>query len=305
MPTDEEMDRELRLAAMGWLTQRTQDGLEAITTDELLDFTFRGERFRLMDAQRGIRKPRQLDSALSIRTVYSADKSKRPYEDEIGTDGTITYKWRGDDPDHPENRALREAMHQHQPLIWFFGVGVAAYKPIYPIVILREEPREHQFVMAPGGVAEILNSAEPIGENLKQYALTESKRRLHQPVFRATVMRAYETRCAVCSLRHGELLDAAHIVPDSEDSGIASVRNGLALCKIHHAAYDRHILGIRPDSYGIEIRKDLLDEIDGPMLRHGLQEHHGKKLMVVPRARAERPDHELLEISYQRFREAG
>nr|WP_053777169.1 HNH endonuclease [Gordonia sp. NB41Y] len=196
-------------------------------------------------------------------------------------------------------------MERRQPLIWFFGVGVAAYKPIFPIYILREEPEKHQFILAPESVADILSSDTPIDDNLKRYAKTESKRRLHQPVFRATVMRAYETRCAVCSLRHGELLDAAHIIPDAEEAGIASVRNGLALCKIHHAAFDKKILGIRPDNYVVEIRQDLLDEIDGPMLRHGLQDHHGRRLMVVPRARAERPDHDLLEISYRKFRTAG
>ena len=118
-------------------------------------------------------------------------------------------------------------------------------------------------------------------------------------------MRAYETQCAVCSLRHGELLDAAHIVPDAHEDGIAAVRNGLALCKIHHAAYDRRILGIRPGDYSVEIRRDLLEEVDGPMLLHGLQERHGKRLMVLPRKRRERPDSELLEISYREFLAAG
>src|SRR3712207_7569771 len=44
---------------------------------------------------------------------------------------------------------------------------------------------------------------------------TMTRRRLHQPVFASQVMVAYETRCAVCSLNHRELLDAAHIIPDS------------------------------------------------------------------------------------------
>jgi len=117
-------------------------------------------------------------------------------------------------------------------------------------------------------------------------------------------MRAYETRCAVCALRHGELLDAAHIVADSEEAGIPVVRNGLALCKIHHAAYDSGILGIRPDKV-VEIRTDLLSEIDGPMLQHGLKEQHGQPLMALPRIRKEQPDPLLLEMSYVRFRAAG
>ena len=89
-------------------------------------------------------------------------------------------------------------------------------------------------------------------------------------------MLAYNESCAVCSLHHRELLDAAHIIPDSDPlgRGVPVVANGLALCKIHHAAYDANILGIRPD-YVVEIHHRLLDEIDGPMLRHGLQKHHG------------------------------
>ncbi|WP_241249353.1 HNH endonuclease [Rhodococcus sp. X156] len=138
---------------------------------------------------------------------------------------------------------------------------------------------------------------------LRRYAVAETKRRLHQPVFRATVMRAYETRCAVCALRHGELLDAAHIVPDVEEQGLPVVTNGLALCKIHHAAYDTQILGIRPDNV-VEIRTDLLDEVDGPMLRHGLVERHGQPLMAVPTKRSEQPSQKLLAIRYERFRAA-
>ncbi|WP_307828666.1 HNH endonuclease [Antrihabitans sp. YC2-6] len=134
--------------------------------------------------------------------------------------------------------------------------------------------------------------------------MAEAKQRLHQPVFRATVIRAYGMRCAVCALGHGELLDAAHIVPDSHEAGIASVRNGLALCKIHHAAFDTHILGITPDLV-VEIRQDLLAEIDGSMLQHGLKERHGEMLMVPPGLRNEQPDRKLLEMTYQRFLSAG
>jgi len=75
-------------------------------------------------------------------------------------------------------------------------------------------------------------------------------------------------------------------------------------CKIHHAAYDSGILGIRPDKV-VEIRTDLLSEIDGPMLQHGLKERHGQPLMALPRIRKEQPDPLLLEVSYERFRAAG
>ncbi len=115
------------------------------------------------------------------------------------------------------------------------------------------------------------------------------------------MIRAYEKRCAVCALNHPELLDAAHIVPDSEDAGIAAVRNGLSLCKIHHAAFDQGFLGIRPDLV-VQIRTDLLEERDAPMLLHGLRGRHGQPLMSVPRSRIELPDPQLLRQSYERFR---
>ena len=71
--------------------------------EDVADFNIDGQRIALMDPQRGIRKPNQLDAALSIRTVFSIDPGRRPYDDERGSDGYLRYKWRGTDPRHPEN----------------------------------------------------------------------------------------------------------------------------------------------------------------------------------------------------------
>jgi putative restriction endonuclease len=57
------------------------------------------------------------------------------------------------------------------------------------------------------------------------------------------------------------------VVLPNQDSGPdrhPEVSNGLSLCKIHRAAFDRGIIGIRPD-YAIEVREDALKEVDGPM----------------------------------------
>jgi putative restriction endonuclease len=116
-------------------------------------------------------------------------------------------------------------------------------------------------------------------------------------------MVAYRNRCAICRLAHPELLDAAHILPDGHPRGDPIVPNGVALCKLHHAAFDRHILGIRPDCV-IEIRRDILEEVDGPMLRHGLQEVAGA-VLNVPRAEVSRPRPDLLEERYEMFRNVG
>jgi putative restriction endonuclease len=107
----------------------------------------------------------------------------------------------------------------------------------------------------------------------------------------------------VCRLRHVELLDAAHILPDSHPRGEPVVPNGLALCKLHHAAFDTNIMGVRPDLV-IEVRPEVLRETDGPMLRHGLQEVDGASLHA-PRRSDWRPGEEYLQERYEQFREAG
>ena len=76
---------------------------------------------------------------------------------------------------------------------------------------------------------------------------------MHQQSFRIRVIEAYRQCCAICRLKHQELLDAAHILPDKHPRGEPWVSNGLALCKLHHAAFDRHFLGITPD-YIIQVR---------------------------------------------------
>ena len=50
-----------------------------------------------------------------------------------------------------------------------------------------------------------------------------------------------------------------------------------------------------------EVRADVLEEVDGPMLRHGLQEIHGVTIHL-PRSAALRPSVDGLERRYERFR---
>ena len=85
--------------------------------------------------------------------------------------------------------------------------------------------------------------------------------------------------------------------------GAPTVTNGMSLCGLRHTAFDRHVLGIRPD-YHIELRQDILEEEDGPMLRHGLQGFQGKAILL-PRRKVERPKGEFLEERYEQFRKAG
>ncbi len=79
--------------------------------------------------------------------------------------------------------------------------------------------------------------------------------------------------------------------------------NGLALCQLHHRAFDRNLLGIRPDLV-VEGSRELMVEHDGPVLEHGLKGFDGARLRV-PRRTEQRPPAEYLEERYETFRLAG
>ena len=107
----------------------------------------------------------------------------------------------------------------------------------------------------------------------------------------------------MCHLKHSELLNAAHIISDSKPHGDPVVPNGIALYKIHHAVYDRNFMGIRPDCK-VVINSELLLEVDGPMLKYGLQEMHGSQI-ATPRHPKARPDPDRLEERFAEFLSAG
>ncbi len=285
---------------MTWLDQRRD---ELLTAAGLATFHFRGERVALMDRQRGIRKPAVLDAALSFRTTFTLPGKTPPYADQEGADGFLRYKYRGDDPQHPENVAMRRCYQDRLPVIWFVGIDRGRYLARFPVYILADEPEQLQFAVAVDPEQLYLPYGSNANEDSRKYVERITRLRLHQPVFRARVLHAYDGQCAICRLKHVELLDAAHILPDAHPLGKPVVPNGLALCKIHHAAYDQNIIGIRPDLV-VEVRRDILAEVDGPMLKHGLQEMAGTRL-TTPRTLSARPDKDNLEERYESFKAAS
>jgi putative restriction endonuclease len=118
------------------------------------------------------------------------------------------------------------------------------------------------------------------------------RQRLHHRGFRELVIRACRQCCAICRLRHDELLEAAHVLPDGHPLGEPVVPNGLALCTLHHAAFDRYLIGVTPD-LEVRVRLDVLEEIDGPALQHGFQGFQGSRIHV-PRAAHLRPNRDFL-----------
>jgi putative restriction endonuclease len=301
-----EHDRLVRLAAFQFLEEQSRIWGDVLPWRVLSEgLTFDGRRVPLV-SQQGIFKPAVLaDVPLSIRTTPIIQGRDRPYDDGMTPEGLLLYRYRGTDVAHRENAGLRRAMAEQIPLVHFQGITKGKYLASWPVYIVGDDPAALAFTVAlaePEALAPDLSLA--VAEDARRsYYRAVTKRRLHQAVFRERVLHAYAHSCGICRLRHTELLDAAHILPDSHPRGEPVVPNGLALCKLHHAAFDTNILGIRPDLV-IEVRNEVLLEHDGPMLRHGLQEVDGTSL-TAPRRTEWKPGIVYLEERYEQFRKAG
>ena len=64
----------------------------------------------------GIFKPRDFSLPISITTAPNS-----PYADSF-SGGLLSYKYRGQDPQHPDNLGLRKAMQHQTPLIYYYSV---------------------------------------------------------------------------------------------------------------------------------------------------------------------------------------
>ncbi|REL24508.1 HNH endonuclease [Rhodohalobacter sp. SW132] len=292
-------DLQIRNTAFNWLNQQIDIHGDVLSRDLLRrGFEFRGVRIPLVSPQ-GIFKPKEMDLPLTITT-----SPKGPYDDSFNYHDQLLYKYRGTDLNHRDNVGLREIMKQELPLIYFHGIIPGRYLAIFPVYIIEDNPQNLSFTVVAD--EKVINpeseESEFVGvkdEGRRSYITSQVRQRVHQRGFRERVLQAYRSQCAFCNLKHGELLDAAHIVPDGEPDGTPTVENGLALCKIHHSAFDKFIIGVTPD-YQIKIRTDLLEEIDGPMLTYGFQKLHDQKL-ILPKSKKAWPSREKLDWRHQKF----
>ncbi len=301
---NQDYDERVRAAAFEWLAGKVVIHGDVLSRDVLAaGFELDQRRVPLVGPQ-GIFKPAVMEVPLSIATAPHG-----PYDDEIGYDSLLRYRYRGTDPQHHDNVGLRFAMQKNLPLAYFYGVVPGKYMAMWPVYVVRDQPEYLVFSVAVddadqlGLFSQSHQTTGAIAEIRREYITTTAVRRLHQSAFRERVLRAYRHQCAFCRLRHGELLDAAHIIPDAEPGGKPIVSNGLSLCRLHHATFDRFFVGVRPDGT-IDVRADILEEFDGPTLQHAIQGLHDQRI-ALPRKPAERPSAELLAKRYDRFLEVA
>jgi putative restriction endonuclease len=209
------LDTEVRLTAFDWLSQRTSIHGDVIPRTVLAQgFAFRDTKIPLLGPQ-GIFKPKILpEIPLSITTA-----PKGPYDDSFAPDGFLQYKYRGSNPNHHENIGLRKAFKEKKPLIYFHGIVPGKYLAVWPVFIVADIPENLAVKVAVDDMSymrkmkDVIQKSgilfDPDSEARRSYITYEVRHRLHQRGFREKVLSAYKDQCALCRLRHRELLDAA------------------------------------------------------------------------------------------------
>ena len=272
-------------------------------------FLFGGDRILFAGRASGIFKPKQMSSALSVRTSIPRKGRQSWYRDQESVADVQTGLWRYDlaHKSPASNDALRRAFELRAPLIYFRATKPSVYEAIWPVWVAQVVESDNRVLLAAAdptdervsSVRVAAPAADP-GVRERSYSEVEARRRNHQAWFSSQTKSAYGYRCAFSGLPLSRLLVGAHIVPDAE-GGPASVSNGICMSTLHHTAFDTHLLGVDPDRR-IHVAQSVFEGQDGPLLE-GLKDLDGGSLRIPAEARLQ-PKVEYLERRYARFLEA-
>lgn len=296
----------IRTAAFSALTTIVSIHGQPLSWGEITQgFTVSGEKILFANRARGIFKPAVMQrGVLSVKTTVPRIGRGARYADIQDDSGSFIYRLQGSDPNAHDNRRLRESYEDQSPLIYFYGVSESRYEAIWPTFVTAWNPAVLSVQIDVGTRISEAPAESPTAREIeRRYATRETKQRLHQSAFREMILDAYQERCAFSGLPVRRLLQAAHIVADSEAEGIAAVRNGIALSTLHHAAFDAHLLGIDPDGR-VAVSERLMQYTDGPMLEEGLMRMAGAQLHL-PQRRSDWPDRDLLARRFELFTKAN
>jgi len=304
------IDWAMRAAAFLQVRRLQQIRDQLTGADLRAGFPFDGGRMHLVSPHRGIFKPQRMEALLSIKTVFPKrggvvwyDDQRNVHQQIYAGEDSIEYSFMGTNPDAPDNRLLRDAMEREVPVIYFVGVSPGRYQAVIPAFITGWNSKTLKAQVA---------FSDPTSKNLprppsdaaeRRYALRLVQQRLHQGSFREAVIAAYKGRCALSGMPESLLLDAAHIIGDGdEEFGQPIVQNGIPLSKIHHAAFDAHLIGVDPD-FRVHVSDRLLVQHDGPLLESMKKLHFG--VLHLPRREQDRPDRDRLALRFEQFKAAA
>lgn len=131
----------------------------------------------------------------------------------------------------------------------------------------------------------------------RRVVISQIARRYRATDFRRRVVGAYGHRCAMCGVQL-ELIDAAHIIPVASDRSTDETRNGISLCKLHHAAMDQNLVSF-DERYRVEVSPAEVARLRAANLVGGLAEFEQslRTAIILPNDRRDYPPPDYISES--------
>ena len=200
-------------------------------------------------------------------------------------------------------RALEEA-HIRGFGIWKKETEiVVAVRPEYLTEYIRYHQAIHEFgeiPQAPEVLEHALQDSDELDQEIivtpadRRDVLITLRKRSRDVSFRSRVLTAYSNTCSMCGVQL-KLVDAAHILPVSVDGSTDETFNGIALCAIHHRAYDRALVTF-DEEFRTHFNEDQILVLASEMVDGGIIDFRVavKPLITLPPSRMDRPHPDLV-----------
>lgn len=266
--------------------------------------------------QKGIYKPRESDYALWIRQTL-----KGPYPDKepkILPDGSWYYLYTPEADSTgttnlslSTNRALLNSMDDRVPVGVFIQRELPKSRSIYEVMGLAYvEQFDGKHFIIHGEPIDI--EAEPL--KIQEYypftahedtdkRISESMRIVRRKAFQLGIRKLYHEKCSLCELGYhfrGQPIgvEAAHVIPVSDNGTSKDLRNGILLCQNHHTLFDKNLWAFDED-YRVIIKDD-------PVFRRSAENNHilkveGLKLPNLPDSDWDLPAREAIDFRLKQF----
>ncbi len=123
----------------------------------------------------------------------------------------------------------------------------------------------------------------------RRIAISNISKKVRDNGFKARVLSAYSNKCAFCGLQL-KLVDAAHILPVSYEKSTDETCNGIALCALHHRAFDRSLITIT-EEYKIVHHHKKIEKLVEIKLAGGAEDFvkYLRPYIILPAAINDRP----------------
>lgn len=129
----------------------------------------------------------------------------------------------------------------------------------------------------------------------RRYAVLSTRRALRDVNFRDRVLDAYRHGCAMCGVQL-RLVEGAHVLPAAHPDSTDGTDNGVALCALHHRAFDRGFVTFTPD-FAIHVNDDVVRTLEDCRRTQGLDSFTRtlKPTLDVPVDERDRPARRFVE----------